>query len=223
MTTELQAVIVIDYQNLHLVGHGLFKPDMPKHECLVHPLHYANRLLHERNRNQKDGYAKAVLKKVLVYRGLPANDVDPDGYSRNQAQKAEWEKDNRIGVQYRPLKYVYDRTRDGDISTDDRGRAKVKKVQEKGIDVLCSLALVRESLDPTTGLVILASQDTDLAPALDEVLNYNAAKVETASWFKAGEQRKSKEIQPWDRSRRIWNTRMSQEAFEAAIDRTYYA
>jgi hypothetical protein len=37
----------------------------------------------------------------------------------------------------------------------------------KGVDVLVALALVREAADPNVGLVILASHDTDLAPALD--------------------------------------------------------
>ena len=35
--------------------------------------------------------------------------------------------------------------------------------REKGVDVLCALAAVREAQDPDTDLVILASSDSDLA------------------------------------------------------------
>ncbi|GMA26707.1 hypothetical protein GCM10025864_44660 [Luteimicrobium album] len=31
--------LVIDYQNIHLTGHGVFVPDsVPRHESLIHPL-----------------------------------------------------------------------------------------------------------------------------------------------------------------------------------------
>jgi hypothetical protein len=36
---ELRAAVIIDYQNVHLTGAGLFEPYKPKHECLIHPLH----------------------------------------------------------------------------------------------------------------------------------------------------------------------------------------
>ena len=39
--SDLRAVLVIDYQNVHLTGAGLFEPHQPPHEHLVHPLHYA--------------------------------------------------------------------------------------------------------------------------------------------------------------------------------------
>ena len=39
--SDLRAAFVIDYQNVHLTGAGLFEPHQPPHEHLVHPLHYA--------------------------------------------------------------------------------------------------------------------------------------------------------------------------------------
>lgn len=42
---SLRAAVVIDYQNVHLVGAQLFHPFARPHEHLVHPLGYAQRLI----------------------------------------------------------------------------------------------------------------------------------------------------------------------------------
>ena len=109
MGSDLRTSVVMDYQNVHLTGHGLFDSTrmLPKHETLVDPLLFANQLLRVRNVAQRPGYPPAVLKRVLVYRGEPSPIHDPDGYSRNQAQKSQWERDRRIQVTLRPLKYPY--------------------------------------------------------------------------------------------------------------------
>ncbi len=73
------------------------------------PLLFANRLLQVRNQAQRAGYADAVLRRVLVYRGQPSPEHDAAGYARNQAQKAQWERDRRVQVTLRPLKYAYQR------------------------------------------------------------------------------------------------------------------
>ncbi len=218
---ELRAAVVIDYQNLHLTGAGLFEPNKAPHECLVHPLHYANQLITARNQNQREGRDAATLAKVLVYRGLPSPEHDPKPYARNLAQKAEWERDSRVSVTLRPLKYRYERTVDGGKATDANGAAIITGKEEKGVDVLCALALVREAQSPDIDLVILASQDTDLEPALDEAILLGRAKIETASWFESSHHRASREIRP--AGRRIWNTRLNARVFLAAQDRRDYS
>ena len=75
-----------------------------------------------------------------------------------------------VHVTHRPLKYYFDRN-----SRRIIGRA------EKGIDVLCALALVREA--QKSDLVILASQDTDLMPAVEEAYLFRKGRIETCSWF----------------------------------------
>jgi len=145
---SLRATVVIDYQNVHLTGAGLFQPNAPLHDCLVHPLHYSNRLINVRNQNQRAGQPEATLEKVLVYRGLPSSQIDAKPYARNLAQRTEWERDARVTVTLRPLKYTYQRTADGRKATDDRGVPVVTGRQEKGVDVLCALALMREARDP---------------------------------------------------------------------------
>ena len=107
----------------------------------------------------------------------------------------------------------------------------IGRPKEKGIDVLCALALVREAVRPDVDVVILASRDTDLVPALDEVYDFRGrepqryAKVETVAWFN----RRFREedtvsgggLRP-TAPRRIWNTNLDRGCFEASIDRTDY-
>lgn len=180
---DSRAVVVVDYQNVHLTGHGLFASTrhLPKHETLIDPLLFGLALIRERNTAQRSGMAKAVLRKVLVYRGLPAPEHDPDGYARNLAQKAQWERGSRVQVTLRPLKYEYQPAADGRPATDVNGRRTVISVKEKGVDVLCAFAMVREAQDPDTDVVILASSDSDLVPALDEVRRQSGEHT-GASW-----------------------------------------
>lgn len=87
----------MDYQNVHLAGHGLFDRTRfgPPHDALLDPLHFGNQLIQVRNNRQRAGMAEAVLHRVRVYRGLPSADHDQKAYARNQAQKAHWERDAR--------------------------------------------------------------------------------------------------------------------------------
>lgn len=219
----LRAVVVVDYQNVHLTGHGLFASTkyLPKHETLVDPLLFGAAVVRARNAAQREGMPPAVLCKVLVYRGLPAPEHNPEGYARNLAQRAQWERDPRVEVTLRPLKYEYERGADGRPATDADGRKRVKSVKEKGVDVLCALALVREAQDPNTDVVVLASSDSDLAPALDEVRRLATAKIETCCWYDREEER-GYQLHPTDRSRRLWNTRLDEQVFRSTWDLTSY-
>jgi hypothetical protein len=221
---DLRAVVVVDYQNVHLVGHSTFASTrvLPRHEVLVDPYLFAAALVRARNHAQRPGMSKAVLRKVVVYRGLPAPEHDPNGYARNLAQKAHWERDKRVEVTLRPLKYEYQRAADGRPATGVDGRKIVTGVKEKGVDVLCALALVREAQDPATDLAILASSDTDLAPALDEVRRLDCAKVETCCWYDTQE-RRGFQVHPTDRSRPVWNTRLDESTFRAVWDLNDYS
>ena len=221
--SELRATIIVDYQNVHLTGHGLFESTrfMPKHETLVDPLFFAQQLIRRRNELQRPGMAHAVLRRVLVFRGLPSPEHDPRAYDRSQAQKAHWERDKRVEVTLRPLKYEYARDADGRPASDADGNRIVTEKRQKGIDVLCALATVREAQDAANDLVILASSDTDLAPALDEVQRLGCAKVETFCWYDPVS-RIGYQLHPSDRSRPVWNTRLDEQLFRACWDTTDY-
>jgi hypothetical protein len=213
---------VIDYQNIHLTAHELFaEPGAQKHMSLIDPLQFAVQLVAARNAGQRAGYTPAVLERVRVFRGLPSEEHDPQPYRRNLAQRAQWTRDRRVQVHLRPLTYRYERDATGRPLLDVRGRKTITEVREKGVDVLVALALVRESIDPDVGLVILASHDTDLAPALDEALDVGKAKVETCCWWNPDRHRTGAPQPSGDR--RVWNTRLRRAEFDRCQDRTDYS
>ena len=143
-------------------------------------------------------------------------------YARNQAQKAHWERDRRVTVQLRPLKYRYQRDGSGRPLVDVDGKWVVTGKDEKGVDVLCALAVVREARKPDVDLVVLASQDSDLEPALDEAIALRTAKIETFCWFDYAQPHKARQLRPGS-GRRVWNTRMGETEFRNCWDLTDYS
>lgn len=221
--TDLRAVVVVDYQNVHLTAHDRFAVTRhrSKHESLVDPLLFAQRLLEARNRSQAAGHPAAVLRRVLVYRGMPTAEHDPKMYARSQAQRAQWERDQRVQVTLRPLKYDYERDLDGRPARGPDGKRVVLGKREKGIDVLCALAVVREAARSDVDLVVLASHDSDLEPALDEALDFGTAKIETFTWFDPDQPHRTRQLRPAS-GRRLWNTRLTEQEFVRCWDPTDY-
>ena len=211
--------MIIDYQNIHITGAQLFNSGGRIHDSLIDPLRFSSELISKRNSLQEPDRTLATLTKILVFRGLPSPIEDPKPYARSLAQRSHWERDRRVQVTHRPLKYYYKRDTMGNKILDAAGRAEIEKKEEKGIDVLCALAVVREARDENINLVIVASQDTDLIPALNEAIILNGAKIETCAWF-SGNSKWSREIRP--DSHQIWNTRLNATNFSNSLDSTSY-
>jgi hypothetical protein len=214
-----KAVVVIDYQNMHLTAVDVFGDKRRAFDSLLDPVLFSETLIAERNERQKPSMSHISLDSIVVCRGLPSNTHDPKKYSRNLAQASHWSRDSRVTVLHRPIKYTFEQQAWDASSKVIRPVAKIVKRQEKGVDVLCALQLVKAALNPQIGYVILASQDTDLVPALDEVISIGTAIVETAAWYLPGDHR-SREIRP--ESKAIWNTRLNQSNYRASLDRTTY-
>lgn len=204
----LRATVVIDYQNVHLTGHGLFcTPGEARHLCLVHPLHYAHQVLSQRNLMkrlvaEKDGrpFAPVELAEVVSFRGQPSNHQDPNGYRRSMAQRSEWTRDPRSKVRYRTLKYYEDGS-----------------IKEKGIDVMIALKLVEAAAqnDAEAGdVVILAAHDTDQEPSLEMAHRLTGRGVETVGWDRGKHLRVP--------GARIWHTTLDGDHFIRSRDRRDY-
>lgn len=215
----LRASVIVDYQNVHLTGSKLFYPNDALHEHLVHPGHFANQLMTVRNANVRDLATKARVCRVNVFRGLPSPKHDPEGYAFNNSHKSEWERGSVVTVNHRPLKYKYQYDAVGQRVHDIHGNEVVTGKQEKGIDVLCALAMVQEAARDDVDLVILASQDTDLEPSILAARDLGSAKVETVSWFDSGTPWGSREIRV---KPAVWNTRLNKETFDRCVDMTNY-
>ena len=210
----LTMAVVVDYQNVHLTGASLFLPGRPPEEGLIDPFRFACQLAQARNAKIADERYKATVKRVEVFRGLPIPEDDPDANRRNQAQKAEWERGHHgvVSVTLRPLKYTWDYL--------DGRRVPVRASRrEKGVDVLCALALVDLARSGRYDVVVLASRDTDLAPALDNAARTTRTKIEAVKWFDPADRRTRGNIST---QAKIWTTSMTRDHFTASLDpRTY--
>lgn len=171
------ALLIIDYQNIHLTARDCFTPrGTLARDCLVHPLLFAEKVLQRRQERLmfasvaagKPAPEPLTLAGVEVFRGAASNRENPALYAANQAQRAEWTRDRRVQVEYRTLRYF-----------TERG---VRIAQEKGVDVRVALAFTRAVATSAADVVILATHDTDLEPALDAALESGGATPETAGW-----------------------------------------
>lgn len=234
--STLKAVVLIDYQNLHITGWEVFSrhAGVELHEALIDPAVFARRLITARNAANTTT-PPAALDSVKVFRGLPSAVHDPDAYRRNQDQKRNWESDG-VDVTLRPLKYRYLRDSRGRPVMDANGKKSLAgPPEEKGIDLMVGLATLLTAQRPDIGLVILASHDSDMGPVVDTVHDLHAAdpgavaRIETASWFvprKDSDPGFQSRIQPGlnahRKRRHVWNTRMGELDHAASLDSRQY-
>jgi uncharacterized LabA/DUF88 family protein len=193
------AHLFIDYQNLHLSGDEAFGSfAAPLHKSLIHPGKFADRV--EQLRNSKV-YLPVAITEVHVYRGQPSSSRDASAAARNKAQASEWTRDRRVKMHSRTLTYP----RDGSAA------------REKGVDVMLAVDLVRCSMRKAADIIILASRDTDLLPALEAAYDMDGSIVEVAGWQGSSRLRFSGQER-----RPIWSTYLSQQDFTASLDPKQY-
>ena len=205
----LKMAVVVDYQNVHLTASCLYMPGRPPEEALIDPYRFASQLAQARNATNDDTH-QVEVSRVEVFRGLPIPEDDHDAYRRNQAQQAQWTRGHHgvVNVTLRPLKYSWE-------YIDGVKRPIRASRQEKGVDVLCALALVDLARCGLYDVVVLASRDTDLAPALDNAARTGQSKVEATKWYHPGTPHTFGRIKT---ERRLWTTSMTQQHFFASLD-----
>jgi len=140
------------------------------------------------------------LLSVRVYRGRPDPRHEPGAAGANDRQAAVWQRNGAV-VCRRPLRYPRDWP---DLPA-----------REKGVDVQLACDVITEAMTHQVDVVIIASRDTDLIPALEIVRSRRLAHVETASWDGSSRICFSGERQPWCH-------RMDEAAYEAIRDRRDY-
>ena len=159
-------LVLIDYQNVHTTAWECFTPyGTPIYEALIHPGKYADQLA--RKWGEANG-EELTVDSVLVYRGLPDPRKEGRLNSRVTRQRTSWENDSRVKVFTRALRYPQD--------WPDT------KAQEKGVDVMLALALVRGALDGNYERIIVATRDTDLLPAIEMAEVEKPNSIILAAW-----------------------------------------
>lgn len=159
-----RVVLFVDYQNIYRRARGMFHVHeiSPHWEGQVYPDALGRlivRMGHDSDR---------VLHQVRVYRGLPDSTRDPKGYGAASRQIAAWRKQPRVEVATRPFRYPPDYP--------------ASRAQEKGIDVQMALDFAMMAVRGEYDVGVLMSNDTDLRPALEQVIRLGGVTVEVAAW-----------------------------------------
>ncbi len=147
------------------------------------------------------------LAAVRLYTGRPDAYLQPAAYRANVRQCQAWERAG-CHVFARQLRYPHG----WPDNADGQGP------QEKGIDVRMALDIALLAYRGEYDVAIICSGDTDLIPAIEEVLDgEGSARVEVAGWrSERYRQRLSME------NRNIWCHWLRREDYERVRDDTDY-
>jgi uncharacterized LabA/DUF88 family protein len=212
----MKTAFVIDYQNVNTRGGKLFSnsTQAPGANLFVNPFAFAVNAIEERNRIKKRGQ-RLELEIVSVYRGLPNADADPEENALNQTQKENWERESggKLELHHRGLSYRWSSEPHLESKTPSK---RYSSREEKGIDVLCAISVLRHLQDPNIDAVILASIDSDLEPALEEGKRAAPKKIlETVSWHLPGAPGGNNRI---GAKLGIWNTGLPEAVYRRVLD-----
>ncbi|RFS86017.1 NYN domain-containing protein [Actinomadura spongiicola] len=156
-----RVALFLDYQNVHLVGHGLYESfGTPPFNCVPDPRRVASIVEQRRSRTSQ-------VTDIRVYRGRPDPNHQPTPASANDAQAAQWSRDPRVEVIRRQLNY--------------RGWPK-DPPREKGIDVAIAVDLMHLAFRREYDALVLFSGDTDLLPAIEVIKELRLCHMEVACW-----------------------------------------
>lgn len=188
--TESVAVL-LDFQNVHLTGHGLFGGGCEPYRCVPDPIRVADLIASRRKR-------PSAATAIRVYRGQPHPQHQPTPAAANDAQASQWTRDRRVQVIRRQLNYR---------------NWPNQPPMEKGIDVAIAVDLMHLAFRKQYDALVLFSSDTDLLPALETVVRLRLGHVEVACW--AG----GKPLRfPGSNPPRPWCHSLSQDDWNATVD-----
>ena len=142
------------------------------------------------------------LSGVRIYTGRPARTKQPRGHAANVRQSEAWSRSG-VGVYPRLLRYP----RSWPASPP----------YEKGVDVELAVDTVSLSLRRECEVIVVASADTDLLPAVAEVRRRTDVLVEVAGWW--GAQSRQRLSVP---HRNVWCHWLRRDDYERVRDDTNY-
>jgi uncharacterized LabA/DUF88 family protein len=164
-----RVAVFIDYQNAYMGARRAFSLGSDFTNGQFYPRRLGVALAHL----GRTVDPKRELHTVQVFRGEPSSAHSPKGLAACQRQVRYWQAQRCVEPVTRPLKYYSEwnpRRRDYDW-----------QAREKGIDVLIALAMVTGAHADAYDVAILMSADSDLLPALEQVMDAGK-RVEVATW-----------------------------------------
>ena len=159
-----RVVVFVDYQN----GYRRARDAFHDHRADPHWMGQVNPTALGALVVELAGDPQYELHQVRIYRGLPDPRRDPHGNRAAHRQIAAWRRDPAVTVNTRTFQYPRNYP--------------ASPPQEKGIDVQLALDFAMMAVRDEYDVGILMSNDTDLRPALEEVMNLGSQTVEVAAW-----------------------------------------
>lgn len=212
MTTHGIA-LVIDYQNLHVTGTERYAAGTPLGRTIIDPGRFADIVQKQRAwalSHFRDQFSPSYvatrsdpITTIMVHRGLPNPAVDALGHAYSTLQAEQWENDDRVIVQFKPLQYLT-------VETCEHDPTPRQIAREKGIDVAAAVDVFDLARSGRFSAVICATQDSDLTHVLAQANNTNHASVEAVGW-------QGRYQHPG-----VWNHRLNHEQFLASHDPVNY-
>lgn len=162
--------VFIDYENCRRnAKDGFLPPGSEPYEGVFDPIGLAQKIVAQRTK----GGHPSVLSKVWVFRGEPNPEWQPTPAANFQRLAAKWKANDQCEVCPRDLKYRF--WDDGTFSA-----------QEKGVDVELAVTAIRHAMEGTYDVIVIFSNDTDLLPAVELIVNSTPTHVEVAVWAAKG-------------------------------------
>lgn len=162
-------VLFIDYQNVYMGARDAFhSPAAPPLLGQIDPRRLGELIVRRRA-------SGGELAEVRTYRGQPDQAREPRPYATVRRQCRTWERDPRVRVFTRRLRYPRD-------WPDSRP-------QEKGIDVALAVDFVLMAARGEYDVGVIMSTDADLVPALEAVIALEGSpfpRCEVAAWSTRG-------------------------------------
>lgn len=160
------AHLFIDYQNVHFSAWETFTSyGSQVWDSLISPGKFGDQVMAAR---AKRNFPAADLETISVYRGIPNRNKEVKQNARVQRQASNWTRDRRVKMNLRPLRYPRD-------WPDEPS-------QEKGVDVLLAVELVQAAILNSADVLIVATRDTDIVPAIEVASRIANVRVELATW-----------------------------------------
>lgn len=192
----LKIAVFLDYSNVHLLGHGIYSPNLNRWTTHIDPRLVADRIV-------ELAAIPSELDRVHLFRGSPDFQRDPEAAKLFREQQRRWGRDSKIATHYEPMLYGL-------------GRAVPK---ESGVDMRLGLDLVDAARSHAFDKIVLFSGDSDLVPAVEEVMK-STTPLELAAWSDDNDMPGNVLTEICRRKRfRLWTHRLNEEDFWACQDR----
>ena len=197
----MNVVVLIDYQNIYKdAREAFFAPTDSHRRGQFDPLNLGLLLASKRPIGAEKVERRLIATRV--YSGSPDPRKSPQMHAAHSRQRLAWEKHPSVVAITRPLQYLPG-----------------EPPRQKGVDVALAVDLVtiwseaHPQRIPDCDILVVASTDTDLLPAVEYLQRRGEPVVEVASWWAAHFQKQIRSSHG-----RVWSHRLTRDDYDHVAD-----